>query len=472
MMDAQKIQELIRQYQSEMASPDQGIQIPEIHFSGMVQPGPAITLQGNRLYPVNLDNYEAVIDRQFELARASQHGTLVMRITTPGGTPDTAYQLARYIELKKRESEALGTPVRVIGVADDMTASAGMMIMSAADEVHISSDAAIFGSIGVYSTHRENPGNRTYVVGGEMKVTDPNHPLWEAQETDRVRYLDRQFDDAMWAHRRDVILEQDEAGRFIREDAIRSYSAKIESWRMRYEETRAIRDRYVEEFPNLERFLEHAERTQRNAAGQLIDANEPEVQALFGTGVEAQDMPPDIQDIMPGGFNIMQLLSGMTGEVELTPEEQEALERMQEEINAVNYTADSPEVLDRIQEQIDEAGSLAAGLEALIRRNAFNGRLILPSQAVAIGLADSITPSFELYSQRFGPDGGFAVEGRDYEVVPLSPADLEAEEALEYAQREAEARAYGENLGRSRADREVGQGRAETVDRNGAMEVR
>lgn len=115
---------------------------------------------------------------------------VVLRINSPGGSPVQASQI--YQEIKRQKK--LHASIPIIAVIDDLGASGGYYIASAADKIY-ADQSSIVGSIGVISSGFGFTGlmdklgieRRTITAGKNKALLDPFQPLspemktyWEA----------------------------------------------------------------------------------------------------------------------------------------------------------------------------------------------------------------------------------------------------------------------------------------------------
>jgi serine protease SohB len=113
--------------------------VPIVRIEGTIMPGSGSVL---RQSPVNLEALEPVLERAFAVRGAC---AVALVINSPGGSPVQSSLIGRRIRDLAKEHE-----LPVIAFVEDVAASGGYWIASAADEI-IADACSIVGSIGVIS---------------------------------------------------------------------------------------------------------------------------------------------------------------------------------------------------------------------------------------------------------------------------------------------------------------------------------
>lgn len=155
--------------------------------------------------------------------------SILLQISSPGGTVDGTQELARMV----RRVDAIKP---VVAVADGMMASAAYWIGSAARAVYATSDTTTVGSIGVVATHvdisraEEAAGVKTTEItaGRYKRVASQHAPLSEegrASIQEQVDYLYSVFVDDVATHRgvstEEVLSEMADGRVFMGPQAVR-----------------------------------------------------------------------------------------------------------------------------------------------------------------------------------------------------------------------------------------------------------
>lgn len=132
-----------------------------------------------------LVSYEGIAAQVRDAVADDEVHSIILDIDSPGGEALGAFALADVI----RDAR---TTKRVVAVVNDMAASAGYAIASAADEVVVS-NSSVVGSIGVIMLRMDrteqfaNEGIKTYVFSAGKYKTD-GHPLTEMSEAEALRF--------------------------------------------------------------------------------------------------------------------------------------------------------------------------------------------------------------------------------------------------------------------------------------------
>src|ERR1700692_1553092 len=133
--------------------------------------------------------------QQFAQALADPTVTaIVLAIDSPGGTVDGTQALSDQIYAARGKKP-------IISVADGIMASAAYWIGSAADEVFISNDTTIVGSIGVITTHTDSSAadmaagvRTTEIKAGKYKqMGSSNAPLGMAEKDALQGFVDQTY---------------------------------------------------------------------------------------------------------------------------------------------------------------------------------------------------------------------------------------------------------------------------------------
>ena len=164
---------------------------------------------------ITFANTAKALDRAFAVKRAK---AVALVINSPGGSPVQSHLIHRRIRLLAEEK---GLPV--IAFVEDVAASGGYMLASAADEI-VADPFSIVGSIGVVSAGfgfnraLEKLGiDRRVYTAGESKVSlDPFQPE-KAEDVERLKAIQKEIHDeftALVKRRRAGVLSADEATLF------------------------------------------------------------------------------------------------------------------------------------------------------------------------------------------------------------------------------------------------------------------
>lgn len=167
---------------------------------------------------VSYEGIGAMIDRA---AGMTTTGTIALDIDSPGGEATGMFGLAEQIR------QVVAGGVRVVAVVNDMAASAGYGIASAASEIWVS-PTSVVGSIGVVMLHLDRSGEMekrgvkpTLIFAGAHKVDgNPFGPLPDNVRADLVEQVN---------HFYDLFIQTVAAGRGDRldADAARATQARI-----------------------------------------------------------------------------------------------------------------------------------------------------------------------------------------------------------------------------------------------------
>jgi signal peptide peptidase SppA len=167
---------------------------------------------------MSLASLAGPIERAFKLRGVR---AVALSINSPGGTPVQAALIARRI---RKLADEKGMPV--FAFAEDVAASGGYWLATAADEI-FAEETSIIGSIGVISggfgfpTLLEKIGveRRVYTAGKNKGMLDPFQPE-KAEDVERLKVIQGDIHDAFKAHvrsRRDGRLKASEDDLFTGE---------------------------------------------------------------------------------------------------------------------------------------------------------------------------------------------------------------------------------------------------------------
>ncbi len=141
--------------------------------------------------PANADDIIEALDSAFK-AKGSKG--VILRINSPGGSPVQAGQIAD--EIRRLRKQYPHKPL--YAVVDDLCASGGYYVASAADKIYVNK-ASLVGSIGVLmngfgfvdSLHKLGVERRLYTAGQHKGFLDPFSPV----QPDDVKYVESMLDD-------------------------------------------------------------------------------------------------------------------------------------------------------------------------------------------------------------------------------------------------------------------------------------
>lgn len=164
---------------------------------------------------ITFANTAKALDRAFAVKRAK---AVALVINSPGGSPVQSHLIHRRIRLLAEEK---GLPV--IAFVEDVAASGGYMLASAADEI-VADPFSILGSIGVVSAgfgfnralDKLGIDRRVYTAGESKVILDPFQPE-KAEDVERLKVIQKEIHDeftALVKRRRGDVLSADEATLF------------------------------------------------------------------------------------------------------------------------------------------------------------------------------------------------------------------------------------------------------------------
>ncbi|MBB3770663.1 signal peptide peptidase SppA [Angulomicrobium tetraedrale] len=164
---------------------------------------------------ITFANTARVLDRAFAVKGAK---AVALVINSPGGSPVQSHLVHRRIRLLAEEKN-----LPVIAFVEDVAASGGYMIASAADEI-VADPFSIVGSIGVVSAgfgfnralDKLGIDRRVYTAGESKVILDPFQPE-KAEDVERLKALQKEIHDAfvgLVRQRRGDVLSHDEATLF------------------------------------------------------------------------------------------------------------------------------------------------------------------------------------------------------------------------------------------------------------------
>lgn len=164
---------------------------------------------------ITFANTARALDRAFAVKRAK---AVALVINSPGGSPVQSHLIHRRIRLLAEEK---GLPV--IAFVEDVAASGGYMLASAADEI-VADPFSILGSIGVVSAgfgfnralDKLGIDRRVYTAGESKVILDPFQPE-KPEDVERLKAIQKEIHDeftALVKRRRGDVLSADEATLF------------------------------------------------------------------------------------------------------------------------------------------------------------------------------------------------------------------------------------------------------------------
>jgi len=170
----------IRAIEAQLGHPLQNINETEVFGSVAVLPiHGVLAKKANLFQKVSGGSSMELISKEFTaLMQDDRIQTIILDVDSPGGTVAGTEQLASMI-YEARDKK------RIVSVANELMASAGYWIGSAASEIYITSNTSVVGSIGVVTEHtdssklQEKEGIKTTVIhSGKFKaVGHGNAPL-------------------------------------------------------------------------------------------------------------------------------------------------------------------------------------------------------------------------------------------------------------------------------------------------------
>lgn len=205
-----------------------------------------------------MTSYGAVMDAATEIMTASDVRGLMLEMDTPGGEAGGVFDLARFM---RDLSEATGKPIWAH--ANELAASAGYAIASAAEQIWVSTTGEV-GSIGVVAAHidmskaDEKAGLKwSYIFAGDNKVDgNPHEPLTDGARADIQADVDDLY--GMFV---DLVSQH----RGIQAEKIRDTKANV------YRGTRAVESGLADELGTfdeaLSAFAEHLDKMQTTSGG-------------------------------------------------------------------------------------------------------------------------------------------------------------------------------------------------------------
>jgi serine protease SohB len=167
-----------------------------VPLAGMIATGGRFGMQ-----PLNDAGLAPVIERAFARGKPA---AVALAINSPGGSPVQSALIAARIRRLADEKK-----VPVFAFVEDLAASGGYWLATAADEIHVDA-ASIVGSIGVISAgfgfhgllERYGVERRVYTAGKDKSLLDPFRPE-RAEDVERLKRLQARVHEGFVAQVRD-----------------------------------------------------------------------------------------------------------------------------------------------------------------------------------------------------------------------------------------------------------------------------
>ena len=164
---------------------------------------------------ITFSNTAKALDRAFAVKNAK---AVALVINSPGGSPVQSHLIHRRIRLLAEEKK-----IPVIAFVEDVAASGGYMLASAADEI-VADPFSILGSIGVVSAgfgfdralDKLGIDRRVYTAGQAKVILDPFQPE-KPEDVERLKAIQKEIHEefaALVKRRRGDVLSADEATLF------------------------------------------------------------------------------------------------------------------------------------------------------------------------------------------------------------------------------------------------------------------